>query len=171
MFKNKTSFAHRAVNVIQWEVLYTTFFPLSQTTLLLGKKALGWNFFFTDLLEPLSPFFTSGSCNRYAGYRTTWLTPYHISSASCHSQQSPSHTCNHHHTYCYFTTLSFLVLPLLLPFYSCQRLLRMTKSNWKKKWWELKGNTIGLLPQMCFCVFKVNMSAKITAFLYFAIFM
>lgn len=65
----------------------------------------------------------------------------------------------------------FLVLPLLLPFYSCQRLLRMTKSNWKKKRWEQKGNTIGLLPQICFCDFKFNMSAKLTVFLYFASFL
>lgn len=132
-----------------------TQFSLSRATSLLGKKALGWNLFFNAVLEQLSPFFTNGSCNRSAGYRTTWLSPHHLSSASCHLQQPSSHTWNHHHMYCYSTTAC--LLPLLLLFYSCQRLLRMTKSNRRKKVVGAEGEPCWLAASsMCFCVFKIS---------------
>lgn len=92
---------------------------------------------------------------RSAGYRTIWLTPHHLSSAGCHLQQPPSHTCNYHHMYCYSTTAC--LLPLLLLFYSCQRLLRMTKSNRRKKVVGAEREPCWLAASsMCFCVFKIS---------------
>lgn len=107
----------------------------------------------------------------YAGYRTTWFSPYHISSASCHPRQPPSHTCNHHHIYCYFTALSFYFFHSSFPCTVARDCLEWQRATERKSGESVKGILLACCLKCVFVHLNSNMSAKITAFLYFASFM
>lgn len=139
MFKNKTNFAQVPVNIIQWEVYYTLLIPCFRERKLWGEIC-----FLLLCWSHCLLFFTNGSCNRCAG-NPTHDAPCIIcklpSSATCfpYMQSSPYMLFCHHSV--------ILLLPFLLLFDICQRLLRLTKSKRQKKWHMQKGNPVGLLPQ------------------------
>lgn len=140
---------------------FIPFFPLSQTTLLLGKKALGWIFFFTALLEPLSISFLHKWILQQIGWVQDHLACSISSATSCPYMQPPPYILLFHYSV-------FLVLPLLLSF--CLEWQRATE---RKSSESPKGILLACCLKcvfVCF-MFKVNMSAKITAFLCFASFL